>query len=174
MAVLHDAGTVGVICVQPAGLADAEFIHRLVTFWADRGDMLHRPLQEVYESIRDFKVARVKGEPVGCVALHIMGPDLAEIRSLAVVESHQGQGVGAALVHACVEEARRLGLARVFALTFRPGFFERVGFRRANVLEFPQKVWNECVRCPFFTDCKEVAVVLDLAGPDLGVPMASP
>lgn len=153
------------ICVQPAALSDAPFIHRLVTYWAERGDMLHRPLQEVYESIRDFKVARVGGEPVGCAALHIMGPDLAEIRSLAVVESAHGHGVGAALVRVCVEEARRFGLARVFALTFRPGFFERVGFRRANVLEFPQKVWNECVRCPFFTDCKEVAVVLDLDEP---------
>lgn len=150
------------ICVQPATPADAEFIHRLVTLWADRGDMLHRPLQEVYESIRDFKVARAEGQLVGCVALHIMGPDLAEVRSLAVLEEWQGRGVGAALVRACIDEAKRFRLARVFALTFRPGFFERVGFRRANVLEFPQKVWNECVRCPFFTDCKEVAVVLDL------------
>ncbi len=150
------------IAVEPATVRDAPAIFDLVTYWADRGDMLHRSLNEVYESIRDFKVARLDGAVVGCGALHIMGPDLAEIRSLAVAESAQGQGVGAAIVRACLDEARRLGLARVFALTFRPAFFERLGFRRADVAEFPQKVWNECVRCPFFADCREVAVVIDL------------
>jgi len=160
------------IQVQPARLADAVAIHALVTYWADRGDMLHRPIGEIYEAIRDFKVARIDGEIVGCGSLHIMGPDLAEIRSLAVAESAQGRGVGAAIVAACVDDAREFGLERVFALTYRPGFFEKQGFRLANVMEFPQKVWNECVRCPFFTNCKEVAVVLDLRGPDLAVPLA--
>ncbi|GIW17586.1 MAG: acetyltransferase [Tepidiforma sp.] len=158
--------------VEPARLADAAAIHALVTYWADRGDMLHRPIGEIYEAIRDFKVARIGGEIVGCGSLHIMGPDLAEVRSLAVAESAQGRGVGAAIVAACVEDARAFGLERVFALTYRPGFFQKQGFRLANVMEFPQKVWNECVRCPFFTNCKEVAVVLDLRGPDLSVPLA--
>lgn len=158
--------------VEPARLADAAAIHELVTFWADRGDMLHRPIGEIYEAIRDFKVARLDGRVVGCGSLHIMGPDLAEVRSLAVAESMQGRGVGAAIVAACVEDARLFGLERVFALTYRPAFFEKQGFRLANVLEFPQKVWNECVRCPFFTNCKEVAVVYDLRGPDISVPRA--
>jgi amino-acid N-acetyltransferase len=76
-------------------------------------------------------------------------------------------------VAACVADARAFGIDRVFALTYRPGFFEKQGFRLANVMEFPQKVWNECVRCPFFTDCKEVAVVLDLReGADEPLPLA--
>lgn len=161
------------LCIEPARLSDADDIHRLVTFWADRGDMLHRPIGEIFEAIRDFKVARLGGEVVGCGSLHIMGSDLAEVRSLAVAESVQGKGVGAAVVAACIDDARAFGLERVFALTYRPGFFEKVGFRLANVMEFPQKVWNECVRCPFFTNCKEVAVVMDLAeGADLSVPLA--
>ncbi|MCO5202278.1 MAG: N-acetyltransferase [Chloroflexi bacterium] len=161
------------LCIEPARLSDADDIHRLVTFWADRGDMLHRPIGEIFEAIRDFKVARLGGEVVGCGSLHIMGSDLAEVRSLAVSESVQGKGVGAGIVAACVDDARAFGLERVFALTYRPGFFEKVGFRLANVMEFPQKVWNECVRCPFFTNCKEVAVVMDLAdGADLSVPGA--
>ncbi len=159
------------IVVESARIADAQAIHELVTHWADRGDMLHRPVAEVYESIRDFKVARIDGEVVACGSLHIMGPDLAEIRSLAVRENVQGKRLGAAIVEACLEDARMLGLERVFALTYRPGFFERQGFRLANVMEFPQKVWNECVRCPFFTDCREVAVVLDLGGKDEAVPV---
>jgi amino-acid N-acetyltransferase len=160
--------------IEPARISDAEAIHALVTAWADRGDMLHRPLGEIYEAIRDFKVARLDGDVIGCGSLHIMGADLAEVRSLAVREDVQMKGVGAALVAACIEDGRAMGLERVFALTYRPGFFEKQGFRVANVMEFPQKVWNECVRCPFFTNCKEIAVVMDLApAPNLSVPMAA-
>ncbi len=150
------------ISITSAAPSDAPAIHDLVTFWADRGDMLHRPVGEIYEAIRDFRIAREENELIGCGSLHIMGPDLAEIRSLAVAERTQAKGVGAAIVAACMEDAVALGLTRVFALTYRPGFFEKQGFRLANVMEFPEKVWNECVRCPFFTDCKEVAVVRDL------------
>lgn len=151
------------IRVEPARLADARDIELLVNYWADRDQMLHRPINEIYESIRDFKVARDGDDRLlGCGSLHIMGPDLAEVRSLAVADEAQGLGVGAAIVAACIEDARMLGLERVFALTYRPGFFERQGFRVANVMEFPQKVWSECVRCPFFTNCREVAVVVDL------------
>ena len=160
------------LCIEQARVADAKAIHELVTFWADRGDMLHRPMGEIYEAIRDFKVARLGGQVVGCGSLHIMGADLAEVRSLAVAEEAQGKKVGAQIVAACVDDARTFGLDRVFALTYRPGFFEKQGFRVANVMEFPQKVWGECVRCPFFTNCKEVAVVMDLGREDLRVPLA--
>ena len=160
------------LCIEPARLSDAEAIHSLVTFWADRGDMLHRPIGEIYEAIRDFKVARVDEQIIGTGSLHIMGVDLAEVRSLGVAEDAQTKGVGAAIVAACVADARAFGLERVFALTYRPGFFEKQGFTIANVMEFPQKVWNECVRCPFFTNCKEVAVVLPLRETaDLSVPL---
>lgn len=163
------------LTVQPARLADIEAIHQVVTYWADRGDMLHRPISELYESIRDFKVAFHDGRFVGCGALHIMGVDLAEIRALAVHHDAQARGVGAAIVAACMTDAVAFGLDRVFALTYKPGFFEKQGFRVANVMEFPQKVWNECVRCPFFSNCKEVAVVRSVQDPviDLSVPVAS-
>lgn len=161
------------LSIEPATLDDAEGISQLVGFWADKGEMLHRPVSEVYEAVRDFKVARLGGELVGCASLHIMGRDLAEVRSLAVKEDVQTRGIGAALVSACLDEAKAFGIERVFALTYKPGFFEKLHFRVANVMEFPQKVWNECVRCPFFTNCKEVAVVLDLReGHDLSVPMS--
>ncbi|MCA9831267.1 MAG: N-acetyltransferase [Dehalococcoidia bacterium] len=161
------------LTVEPARPADAEAIHDLVTYWADKGDMLHRPLSEVFDAIRDFKVARLDGQFIGCGSLHIMGADLAEVRSLAVRDNVQLRGVGASIVAACIEDARAYGIDRVFALTYRPGFFEKQGFRLANVMEFPQKVWNECVRCPLFANCKEVAVVRDLSeSVDLTVPFA--
>lgn len=160
--------------IETARVADAEAIHALVTSWADRGDMLHRPIGEIYEAIRDFKVAWQDDRLVACGSLHIMGSDLAEIRSLAVAEDLQMKGTGAAIVAACIDDARAFGLERVFALTYRPGFFEKQGFRIANVMEFPQKVWGECVRCPFFTNCKEVAVVIDLCeGANLSVPLVA-
>jgi amino-acid N-acetyltransferase len=150
------------VCVEPARLSDADAIHALIDDWAQRGEMLERPLGEIHEAIRDFKVAREGAAVVGCGSLHIMGSDLAEIRSLAVREDQHGKGVGAAIVDACVEEGREMGIERVFALTYQPGFFERQGFALANVMDFPEKVWSECVRCPFFTDCREIAVVRDL------------
>ncbi len=151
------------ISVEPARLSDAEAIAALVNAWADREQMLHRSVGEVYETIRDFHVARdEEGGLVACGGLHVMDADLAEIRALAVNQEIQGTGAGALVVEACIADAERIGIARVFALTYQPGFFERQGFRIANVMEFPQKVWNECVRCPLFTNCKEIAVVREL------------
>ena len=157
-------------------MADVEQIHAVVTHFADRDEMLHRPLNEIYENLRDFWVARHDGEFLGCVALHLLWVDIAEIKSLAVREDRQLKGVGAALVGACLDEARRIGLPRVFALTYKPGFFEKQGFHIADVMQFPRKVWNECYRCPKFPSCNEIAVVIDLAATETATrsPIAEP
>lgn len=126
--------------------------------------MLPRTLGEVYENLRDFFVVRDARGLQACVAMHIVWEDLAEVRSLAVREESQAQGLGAVLVRACVEEARELGLAMLFALTYRPAFFEKLGFRQADVMTLPRKVWNECYRCPKFPNCNEIAMVLELGG----------
>jgi amino-acid N-acetyltransferase len=150
--------------VEKAGVGDADQIHGLVNQFAQRGDMLPRTLGEVYENLRDFFVVRDGRNLQACVALHIIWEDLAEVRSLAVRDESQAQGLGAILVQACVTEARSLGLSTLFALTYRPGFFEKLGFRQADVMSLPRKVWNECYRCPKFPGCNEIAMVLDLAG----------
>jgi amino-acid N-acetyltransferase len=151
--------------IEKAAMADVEHIHAVVTTFADRGEMLHRPLNEIYENLRDYWVARsLAGEFLGCVALHVLWVDIAEVKSLAVREDRQMKGVGAALVQACLDEARRIGLPRVFALTYKPVFFEKQGFSIADVTEFPRKVWNECYRCPKFPSCNEIAVAIDLSG----------
>jgi amino-acid N-acetyltransferase len=149
--------------VEKAQVRDAEAIHDLINLFAQRGDMLPRTMGEVYENLRDFYVVRDEGEFRGCAALHIVWSDLAEVKSLAVVENAQTRGVGSLLVRACVEEARQIGLHQVFGLTYRPAFFERLGFRQADVMTLPRKVWNECYRCPKFPSCNEIAVVIDLA-----------
>jgi len=150
---------------ERATIRDAEAIHRLVNFWAARGDMLPRTMGEVYENIRDFFVVREDGEAVACGALHINWADVAELKSVAVAEDRQSSGYGSLVVRACIEEGRALGLDRVFALTYRPGFFERLGFQQADVMSLPRKVWNECYRCPKFPGCNEIAMTLELKPP---------
>lgn len=149
--------------VERATVRDAEAIHRMVNFWAGRGDMLPRTMGETYENLRDFFVVREDGEAVACGALHITWADLAEVKSLAVREDRQSAGYGSMIVRACVEEGRALGLERLFALTYRPGFFERLGWQQVDVMTLPRKVWNECYRCPKFPGCNEIAMVIDLA-----------
>ena len=148
--------------VEPASVVDAHAIHELVNGFARKGEMLPRTMAEIYESLRDFSVVKDGDAVVACGALHIMWEDLAEVRSLAVEAERQGQGLGALLVRSHLDEARELGLVTVFALTYRPAFFERLGFQQADVMTLPRKVWNECYRCPKFPTCNEIAVVLEL------------
>ncbi len=148
--------------LRKARVSDAPAIQRLVETFAARDEMLRRSLAELYENIRDFFVLEEEGRVAACGGLHVVWAHLAEIKSLAVDEECQGRGYGGRIVHACVEEAEALGLRTVFALTYRPGFFTRIGFRVVDKATLPHKVWNECIRCPKFVGCSEIAVVRDL------------
>jgi amino-acid N-acetyltransferase len=150
------------ISAQKATTDDVPHIVEVVNVFAERGEMLPRTVGELYETLRDFFVVRQGQEVVACAALHVTWNDLAEVRSLAVREEGQTLGLGSLLVRACVEEARRLGLKRVFALTMKPVFFEKLGFARADVMTLSRKVWNECYRCPKFMNCDEIAMVVDV------------
>jgi amino-acid N-acetyltransferase len=122
--------------------------------------MIRRSMAELYESIREFTVAvDQENRVVGCGALHVFWEDLAEIRGLAVAEQVQGFGIGRLLVDACWESARELGVSTVLALTSATGFFERCGYHHVDKSELPQRIWNECVRCPAFPICTEDALV---------------
>ncbi len=159
--------------IRPARVGDVPAIHDLIRTFADRKLMIRRSLGELYESIREFIVATDdEGRVVGCAALHVFWEDLAELKCLAVSEQAQGKGVGRKLVDACWEAASELELASVFALTYVPDFFEHCGYHRIDKAELPHKIWNECVRCPLFPNCNEVALIrtsaaaADLAGRD--------
>ena len=140
-------------------------MHRLINYFAARDEMLPRSLSELYENIRDYFVIRQIDRVIACAALHVAWSDLAEIKSVAVAEDNQAQGLGTQLVEACLEEARVLGIPSVFCLTYKPSFFERLGFCQVDKKELPRKVWTECYRCPKFPNCDEVALVCHL---DLG------
>lgn len=148
--------------VEKAKISDAPQMHKLINYFAERDEMLPRALSEIYENIRDFLVLRGEDEVIACVALHISWADLAEIRSLAVNADRQDQGLGVTLVKACLAEARELGIPTVFCLTYKPAFFEKLGFRQIDKMELPRKVWSECYRCPKFPNCDEVALIYHL------------
>lgn len=148
--------------VEKANVRDVPQMHHLINHFADKSEMLPRPLSELYENIRDFFVLREGERVLACVALHVSWADLVEIRSLAVAEDTQEKGIGGRLVRACIEEAGKLGIQTVFCLTYRPAFFESFGFRQVDKAELPRKVWTECYRCPKFPDCDEVALIYNL------------
>ena len=151
--------------VEKAKISDVAQMHKLINYFADKNEMLARSLSEMYENIRDYFVVRQGERMIACAALHVNWLDLAEIKSLAVAEDNQKQGIGAQLVEACLNEAKELGIPTVFCLTYKPAFFEKFGFSQRDKMELPRKVWTECYRCPKFPNCDEVALVCQLDTP---------
>lgn len=149
--------------VRPAVVADARSIMTLVNELAIQQVMLPRSPASVIENIRDFVIAEVGGEFAGCGALAITWSDIAEVRSLAVAPAMQKHGIGRVLVDALVDDAKRLGIPRLFAFTYVPDFFAKMGFTICQHEDLPHKVFNDCMHCPKFLACDEIAMtrVLD-------------
>lgn len=148
--------------IRHARIPDARVIHQLLLTYAKDGQLLGRSLAAIYDSIRDFYVYEEDGQILGMGALAICWEDLAEVRSLAVVPGHHGKGIGRRIVEKCLCEARDLGLKRVFALTYQPDFFKKLGFSDIDKSELPQKVWGDCINCVKFPDCDEFALAINL------------
>jgi amino-acid N-acetyltransferase len=144
--------------VRQARIADVPGIAALVDRFAGRGEILPRPVEEIYQSVREWVVAERAGQIVGCGALVILWADMAEIRSLVVAPEAQGMGLGSNLVAALMGQAAALDLPEVIALTRKPGFFLKLGFRVVPRESLPRKIWKDCVTCTKFVGCDEVAV----------------
>jgi amino-acid N-acetyltransferase len=148
--------------LRRALVSDVPAVRKMVNECADQGQMLPRSLNDLYETVRDYVVAEHRSRVVGCAALHVTWEDLAEVRSVAVRERYRRSGIGRELVQYCIEDARALGIPRLFVLTYVPDYFAKFGFRTVETNELPKKVWAECIRCPKFPDCGEVGMILDL------------
>ncbi len=151
--------------IRKPSIAEATDIRNLIEPFVKEGLILPRSLHSVYTTIRDFWVNTSETAPhqiKGCCALHISWADLAEIRTLAVSKECQGRGEGAELVDACLQEARNLGVKKVFTLTYVPGFFRKLGFMEVDKSTLPNKIWADCIHCQYFPDCREVALTYDL------------
>ena len=151
-------------------------MQRLIGRFAERDEMLPRALHELYETLRDFFVVEEADAIVGCAALHVNWANLAEVKSVAVAPQCQGRGYGRLLIQACIDDARELGVAELFCLTYRADFFRKMGFHEVDRGTLPRKVWSECVRCPKFSNCTEIAMtlrVLETPTPAPADPLAS-
>ena len=148
--------------IRKATVKDVAAIHDLIKRFAKKYDMLPRSLNEIYENIRDFFVCIDNDAIVAAVALHILWEDLAEVRSVAVSKEYQGIGVGKKLVRQCIKEAKKLGINKVFALTYAPEFFKEMDFEEVDKNSLPQKIWGECLKCHKFPECDETAVMKEL------------
>jgi amino-acid N-acetyltransferase len=148
--------------IRKAKVGDVPAIHALISAYAELDKMLFRSMADIYENLQIFKVAEDQGKVIGCCALKVIWSDLAEIKSLAVNQDYFGKGTGKALVHSCLDDARLLGIKKVFTLTLVPEFFEKAGFLRAEKGAFPMKVWSDCALCPKQDHCDETALVIEL------------
>jgi len=145
--------------IRKAKIGDIKQIQAIINVFAKRDIMLPRSLNDLYENIRDFWVAEEKAKVIGCCSLHVSWDDLAEIKALAVIAAKQKQGIGKELVQACLAEARSLGAKKIFALTYKPDFFRKLGFKRIEKSNLPHKIWAECINCCKFPNCQEVALL---------------
>lgn len=145
--------------IRKARVIDARQIQVIINNYAKKDKLLPRSLSQIYENVRDFFVKEKRKKIIGCVALHIHWEDLVEIKSLAVQKKHCGQGYGQELVTSAMEEAKSLGVKKIFALTYIPEFFLKLGFEEINKDDLPKKIWGECIQCVKFPDCGEVPVV---------------
>jgi amino-acid N-acetyltransferase len=149
--------------IRKAELRDVPALFKLINRYVVEKVLLPRPLTNLYEDIWEFTVAEEDGELLGCGALRFYSQELAEIRSLCVDAALKSKGVGRMLTEALMDEAGRYGVKTVFALTVVPAFFEKLGFQKVPRERFPAKVYEDCLGCPKYTCCDEIAVSYELA-----------
>lgn len=147
---------------RKARLSDIPGLLRLINGFAARGIMLPRTELEMAENIRDFTLIPHEDKIVGCGALHIYTAQTAEVRSLAVDPAFQKHGVGARIMDALEREAKAFDLHAIFAFTYVPGFFRKMGYREVDRGELPLKAWKDCLKCPKFQACDEIAMFKSL------------
>lgn len=151
--------------IRKATIGDVEPIYVLLQDYGLKGELLPRPLSELYDHLRDFSVFVDDADEtvLGCCALQICWKDMAEIRSLAVEPKHVGQKIGSELASTVLAEAAALSIHKVFTLTYQPEFFGQFGFVEIERSALPLKIWGDCLSCVKFPDCDETAMIKEIA-----------
>lgn len=150
--------------IRKATIKDIRAIHSLLQIYGESGELLARPLSELYDHVRDFYVyAGPEGDVAGCCALQFCWEDLAEIRSLAVHPDHLGKQIGTRLAETAIQEAADYKIEKLFTLTYKPDFFIQFDFKRVDRSLLPLKIWSDCMICVKFPDCDEIAMMRELA-----------
>jgi len=165
------------VVLRKALMCDVKSLYNLFSEYSKAGEMLPRSMSDIYEHMRDFYIAEIENEDenengagtpehtphvIGACALAIVWENLAEIRSLAVKRPYTRKLIGTELIKKCVEEAKFFKITNLFALTYKPQFFQKSGFKIIDKSELPHKIWSDCINCVKFPDCDETAVMLKL------------
>ncbi len=148
--------------IRRAKIHDVPEIVKLVKIYADKGEMLPVVQSQCFSNLRSFVVLESDNHLIGVGSLSIVWSDLAEVRSLAIHPDHLGKGYGRAIVEYLLREAKELEVPRVFTLTYKPEFFKKMGFQLIDKKELPHKVWKDCINCPKFPDCDEIALITNI------------
>ena len=148
--------------IRPAAHEDVQTMVRIILHYASEGLMLPRSHGALAEALPNYLVADIDGDVIGCGGLEQYSNDSAEIYGLATAPENPHHGAGSAIVQALIQKARSERISQVFALTLAPGFFQKMGFRTVEHKDLPMKVWKDCVACPKYGNCDEIAMVLDL------------
>ncbi len=169
------SGTVIKVVLRKALMCDVKSLYNLFSEYSKAGEMLPRSMSDIYEHLRDFYIAEIENEDeesadapghtpdvIGACALTIVWENLAEIRSLAVKRPYTRKLIGSELIKKCIEEAKFFKITNLFALTYKPQFFQKSGFKIIDKSELPHKIWSDCINCVKFPDCDETAVMLKL------------
>ena len=163
------------VVLRKALMCDVKSLYNLFLEYTKAGEMLPRSMSDIYEHLRDFYIAEIENEDeegpnisghtpdvIGACALTIVWENLAEIRSLAVKRPYTRKLIGTELIKKCIEEAKFFKITNLFALTYKPQFFQKSGFKIIDKAELPHKIWSDCINCVKFPDCDETAVMLKL------------
>jgi amino-acid N-acetyltransferase len=150
--------------IRKATIKDIKSIHKILSDYGKKGELLPRPLSELYDHVRDFSIFEdpETKKIIGCCALQFCWEDLAEIRSLAVLPGDTKKGIGTRLVETALKEARSFDIKNIFTLTYQPDFFKQFGFSKVERATLPLKIWADCYMCVKFPDCDETAMMIAL------------
>ncbi|WP_102347126.1 N-acetyltransferase [Bacillus sp. Marseille-P3661] len=149
--------------IRKAVIRDVDAIFELIDLYANENLLLPRTHLSLYENIQCIRVVEQDGEIIAAGGLHVLGKDLAEVRSLVVNEKAKGIGIGKKIVFALIEDADTLGVENVFSMTYQVDFFKKCGFKIIDKQELPQKIWKDCMSCPKFLNCDETALLIKVA-----------
>ena len=134
------------LVVRAARTSDIKKIRSIVDLYASQRRLLSKETVTLYEGVQEFTVAEFNGEVVGCGALHVLWEDLAEVRTVAVIESMQGQGIGHAILESILNKAKEIGVKKVFCLTFETKFFDSHGFNEIQGAPVEPDVYAQLLR----------------------------
>jgi amino-acid N-acetyltransferase len=149
------------LVTRKAQLQDARAIHHLIESFTSDGTLLHRSYAEICENIHTFTVVETGSRQfIGCAALHVYGPHLAEVRSIVVRPDTKGRGAGGLLVRALLDQAESSGIKCVCLFTRIPAFFDHFDFRVVDHRALRDKVVKDCMHCARRNACDEIAMAI--------------